>query len=482
MRTFISSALATAGCLAASGALAASITPASFDATIGVGGSVTVSKTITLDPGGAGRVDIFFLTDDTGSMGSVINSVKTTSSALITALNGVYGDAAFGVGSYDGDPREFDASTPPGSPPGVPLNSPYTRQQMVTTNTAPVLAGIGTWAAGGGGDGPEANFFALHQVATSGGPTDGLGTTDRPGGIATELDTGWRTGAQPVIVWFGDVQSHTTTVDQAEVIAALVANNVIVVGLNSSVVSSGINQLGQAAAITAATGGVLVNSFASVPIGNLVTTIVDAIGEVTSTIDLSFFHTAAAGVGVSFMCTDPLGCTDVPGGASSRSARCGAGGLDRADDDRRAGVSLAAALGVDGDGAVGTLVGFGVGSVGVVGADFAVGGVAVDHRIHVAGGDAEIQRRLAERAEGVGRVPVGLANDADAIALRFQQAPDQRHAEAGVVDVGVAGDEDDVAGVPAERGHLGARHRQKGRRAEARRPVLAVEKQGMRHG
>jgi len=74
--------------------------------------------------------------------------------------------------------------------------------------------------------------------------------------------------------------------------------------------------LGQAAAITAATGGVLVNSFASVPIGNLVATIVDAIGEVTSTIDLSFFHTAAAGVGVSFTCTDPLGCTDVEGGAS----------------------------------------------------------------------------------------------------------------------------------------------------------------------
>jgi hypothetical protein len=156
-------------------------------------------------------------------------------------------------------------------------------------------------------------------------------------------------------------------------------------------------------------------------------------------------------------------------------------GLDRTDDDRRAWVGFAAALGVDGDGAVGALVGLGVGGVGVVGADLAVGGVAVDHRIHVAGGDAEIQRRLAERAEGVGGVPVGLADDADAVALCFQQAPDQRHAEARVVDVGVAGDEDDVAGVPAERGHLGARHRQEGRRAEARRPVLAMREQGLGH-
>jgi hypothetical protein len=51
----------------------------------------------------------------------------------------------------------------------------------------------------------------------------------------------------------------------------------------------------------------------------------------------------------------------------------------------------------------------------------------------------------------------------------------------GMVDVGVAGDEDDVAGVPAERGHLGARHRQERGRAEARRPVLAMREQGWGH-
>lgn len=311
MRTHLSLAAAVAGLLVSQLAPAASITPSSFSATIDVGGSVTVSKTITLDPGGAGTVDIFFLTDDTGSMGGVIGNVKGTASSLLTALNGVYGDAAFGVGSYDGDPRE---GVPIGSPPAANLTAAYSRQQMVTTDTTAVTAGIATWAAGGGGDAPEANFFALHQVATSGGPTDGLGATDP--GYSTGLATGWRTGSQPVVVWFGDVVSHTTTVDQAEAIAALVANNVIVVGMNSSSAGFGIDGSGQASAITAATSGVLVNNFASVPIGDLVTTIVAAIGEVTSTIDLSFFHTAAAGLGVSFVCTDPLGCTDVPGGAS----------------------------------------------------------------------------------------------------------------------------------------------------------------------
>ncbi|ODV09935.1 MAG: hypothetical protein ABT22_12480 [Thiobacillus sp. SCN 64-317] len=78
-------------------------------------------------------------------------------------------------------------------------------------------------------------------------------------------------------------------------------------------------------------------------------------------------------------------------------------------------------------------------------------------------------------------MPVGLADDADAVALRFQQPSDQRHAEAGMVDVGITRDQDDVARIPAERGHFGTRHRQEGGGAEARRPVLAVGEQGLGH-
>jgi hypothetical protein len=303
-------AAATLLCFAGA-AGAASITPSSFSATLGVGGSVTVSKTITLDPSGAGKVDIFFLTDDTGSMGGVINNVRSTASGLLSDLNSRFADAAFGAGSYDGDPRE---GVPIASPPATNLTAAYSRQAAITTNTATVLAGINTWAAGGGGDGPEANFFALHQVATQGGSTDGVGTTDP--GLSTGLSTGWRAGAQPVIVWFGDVSSHTTTVDQAEAIAALQANNVIVVGMNSGNANGGIDTAGQASGITSATSGTLINNFASIPVGTIADTIVDAIGTVTSEVDLDFFHTAGAGVGVSFLCTDAEGCDDVLGGES----------------------------------------------------------------------------------------------------------------------------------------------------------------------
>lgn len=316
MKRFIISAAITAAFAGPSIALAGSISPATFEATIAVGGSVTVSKTVTTDAIGASKVDVFFLTDDTGSMGGVINNVKSTAGALLTQLQATYTDIAFGVGSYDGDPVE---GVPLASPPALNLTAAYSRQSMITTNTAQVQAAIATWAAGGGGDGPEANFFALHQVATSGGLTDGAGSSDNGGaGYSTGLATGWREGAARVIVWFGDIVSHTTTVNQAEAIAALTANGVTVVAMNNGGNNSGIDGGDQADSIVAATGGVIVNNFASVPVSNVVTSIVNAIGTATATLDLSLAVQGGvpAGLNVSFVCTSAEGCDDVAGGES----------------------------------------------------------------------------------------------------------------------------------------------------------------------
>ena len=46
-------------------------------------------------------------------------------------------------------------------------------------------------------------------------------------------------------------------------------------------------------------------------------------------------------------------------------------------------------------------------------------------------------------------MPVRLAEHRDAEAGRFEHAAQDRHREARVIDVGVAGDEDDVDGIPA---------------------------------
>ena len=101
------------------------------------------------------------------------------------------------------------------------------------------------------------------------------------------------------------------------------------------------------------------------------------------------------------------------------------------------------------------------GRIGVVVADLFVGRVMIDQRIHVAGADGEEQPRPAELPPRLDDSPVRLAQHGDAKSGRFQHAAQDRHGEARVIDVGVAGDENDIDGIPAALAHLGRRHRQR---------------------
>ena len=298
-------------------AQAGSLTPERFEATIGVGETVTVNKTVTTDETG-GIVDFYFLADNTGSMGGVINNVRSVASDLLPALSGIY-DAQFGVGRYFGDPSEF------GSNP-TRFDIAYDVLQPITSNTTDVTTAFGEWIASGGGDGPEANLYGLQQAATNGADTTGLGTN--PVGGSSGEATGWRTGSRKVVLWFGDVVGHQDTVTLASALDVLDDENVIVVGFNSSSEGFGIDgdfadatsppdNRNQASTITDATDGALVNSFASVPITDLVDTIVDAVGTATSTIDLELITMGdTSGLDISFTCLSAEGCEDVPGGES----------------------------------------------------------------------------------------------------------------------------------------------------------------------
>jgi hypothetical protein len=150
-------------------------------------------------------------------------------------------------------------------------------------------------------------------------------------------------------------------------------------------------------------------------------------------------------------------------------------GLDAADDDGDALEGLAAAVRVDDDAAIGPLAALAARRVRVVRAQLSLGGVPVDHGVHVPAGHAEVERRAAQLAKRVGAVPRRLREDADPKALGLQQPPHQRHPEARVVHVGVARDQDDVADVPAERLHLGPRGRQERRRLKPRAELTARE-------
>lgn len=229
-------------------ALADSITPETFSAEIEVGDTVTISKTVTITPEvTSAKVDVFFLTDTTGSMGGLISSVKTSASAILTGTSAL-GDVAFGVGEY----KDFtDAYA-------------YRLNQDITKDTAAVQAGINLMGASGGGDTPEANLFGLEQAATG---------------------ASWRDGSKRILVWFGDAPGHDPSggVTEAGAIAALNGEGIVVEALDTG----SLNSTGQAQRIADATGG---DYFPSIDTGAIVTEITDAVSAVFneySTVELA---------------------------------------------------------------------------------------------------------------------------------------------------------------------------------------------------
>ncbi len=280
------------------GARAQSIDPSSVSATMAVGDVLTIHKTITLSSSGANLVDLFFLADATGSMGSTIASAKAGAASI---LGGVPGTATykFGAGSYQGDCSE--GGLPAGCRVEATTYYGYKEDAPLAAGTAGVTAGINSWAALYGGDTPEAGFDALKDVA--------------------EL-TSWTTGSQRLIVWFGDAPSHTESTTMAGAISALNAEGIKVLAFNNTSGGGGLDgsygtDFNQASTIAAATGGSLLNNFLSLTGTDFVNAINAAISSATSTLDLNF-GTSYGGGGLSFefVCTDPLGCDGVGGGES----------------------------------------------------------------------------------------------------------------------------------------------------------------------
>jgi PEP-CTERM motif len=241
-------------------ALADSISPASVTATLPVGGSATVHKTVTIDAGAptSSKVDVFFLSDTTGSMGGIIGTVAASASGILAGTTGL-GDVAWGVGAY----RDVgDAYV-------------YQRTQAITTNAALVQAGINSWAAGGGGDYQEAELYALHTLAT-----DPL--------------TGWRSGSARILVWMGDASGHDPSVGITEATATA---DLVAMGIKALAVDVGtMNDTGQAGRIATATGGHL---YTGINTASIVATISAAIGTAFLTYSNVSLDTTEAGPNVS---------------------------------------------------------------------------------------------------------------------------------------------------------------------------------------
>lgn len=250
-------------CLSAVVGVADSISPGSFSATLAVGESTTITKTFTVSAGTAApKVDVYFLADTTGSMGGYLASVQSAATEILNNVAALGADVAFAAGEYEDFPT---------SPWGGSGDAPYTLTQAMTTSKAAAQEGINNWSLGWGNDGPESNLHALEQLAGS--------------------STGWRTGSERILVWFGDIYGHDPAAEsgaaytpgypgpsEATATAALEAAGIQVQALN--VGYGGLDSTGQASRITEATGGSLYNGVST---STIVARIQEAIATAVAT-------------------------------------------------------------------------------------------------------------------------------------------------------------------------------------------------------
>lgn len=258
-------AIAATLALFAGPALADSIAPSTFSATVAVGGKVTLDKTVTVTKGlpTTAKADVFFVTDTTGSMGGSISSVKSGFGSIASSLSGL-GDFAYGAAEFK---DTGDAFT-------------YKMNQDITTSLPTVQTAINTWSAGGGGDFPEQALYALDQTA---------------------LTASWRSGAKRIIVLAGDAPAKTNLVSQAQTQTDLINKGVTVESID--VGGGGLNSSGQfSGAGSIYAGGVAGSYFTGITPATLVTAITDAIGSAFANYGNVTLEVvgAAPGVGVTF--------------------------------------------------------------------------------------------------------------------------------------------------------------------------------------
>ncbi|MDD5036127.1 MAG: PEP-CTERM sorting domain-containing protein [Methylococcaceae bacterium] len=281
-------------------AMADSISPSTYSATLNVGQTSTITKTVTVNAGPATptALDVFFLTDTTGSMTPSIAGVKSQFGTIVSNLSATYGSSLqTGTAQYK---DTFD---------GLPTNGVLQLTQNLTANSALVQSAINGYSAFGGGDLPESGIFSLKTIADN---------------------ASWRAGAAHFIVWTGDAPSHNKLfgIDAAAAIAALNAHNVHVIGISQPSgpgldAASGGSQTGQlgdianasagqATAITTATGGSFFPTATAAQIE----------ASITAGISTAFAHYSTVGLDIS----------GVPAGTSVAVSGPVTGAFDRSVD------------------------------------------------------------------------------------------------------------------------------------------------------
>lgn len=280
------------------------LSPANVEATLFPGESIEIEKCVEV-PEIAPIADVYFLADTTGSMGATLAAVQADSSTILGTISGGSADAQFGAGDY----KDFPIPNGGGNPYAF-VNGAGIGPDDGVGGVPDASDAIAAWSTfdGAGGDTPEGQLFALHE-------------------IATEAGIGFRPAATKIVVWFGDAPGHdpvcsaisgeAADVTEASATADLVAAGVKVVaistltgpplGLDDDPTVFALDYVadcgapggasGQATRIAAATGGV---HLTGVGPDEIVDAIIAGIGLVT--VEVTMEST----------CTDPITTTFEP--------------------------------------------------------------------------------------------------------------------------------------------------------------------------
>lgn len=216
-------------CFAAPAPLAAAapgVAPGTVELTLAPGGRSMVPTNLTT-PTVVPDPEIVFLADTTGSMDPALANVRNALPAIMTKISAAAPTARFAVAEYkeqrDGA-RVFGVNT------------------ALTADRTQVLTGAQQWLLGvGGGGSPQTDFLNAHFRLASGAVK-------------------WRPQGSRVIAWFGDARSNDPSVGHtlAATTSALAGAHTKVVAVPITGTSApGLDERGQATAITQATGGVL---------------------------------------------------------------------------------------------------------------------------------------------------------------------------------------------------------------------------------
>ncbi|MBG1266032.1 hypothetical protein [Nostoc sp. WHI] len=164
------------------------VSPATNDLTLSIDQTLAEVVKVTISKSGiVPKVDAYFLADTTGSMKTAIDAVKIGISDVLTQIGGLGADVQFGVGEYKDFPAPVTGEHP----------YAFAHQHSLSANTAAIQAAVASWTTTPGKDVPEAQFYALDQVA------------EPPGG-----KIGWRADSKRIIVWFGDAAGHDAVCKQ----------------------------------------------------------------------------------------------------------------------------------------------------------------------------------------------------------------------------------------------------------------------------